>query len=286
MKLERGRVAIVTGASRGIGRAITLALAERGMRVVALARSRDELAAVTAEAQRHAPESIFAVCDVGEWSDVAAAVGRTVERFGRIDLVVNNAGFGSYAPFLAADLEEFHALMRVNYFGSLHVTRAVLPTLLAQRSGHLVFIASIAGRIASPRHTGYAATKFAVVGLAESLAYELEPYGIGITTVNPGTVATDFFARESFEDFPEGPRRMMIPAAAVARDTVRAVERNRAEVFVPRSLRFPYVLKALLPRLFRAGAMRYARRQGMIPVQPIPVAAPQPPAHAAEQRPI
>lgn len=286
MKLDRGRVAIVTGASRGIGRAITIALAERGVRVVALARSRDELAAVTADAQRHAPDSTFAVCDVGVWADVAAAVQQTVDRFGRIDLVVNNAGFGSYAPFLAASLEEFHALMQVNYFGSLHVTRAVLPTLLEQRSGHLVFIASIAGRIASPRHTGYAATKFAVVGLAESLAYELAPYGIRITTVNPGTVATDFFDRESFSDFPEGPRRMMIPAETVARATLRAVERNRSEVFVPRSLRFPYVLNALLPRLFRAGAMRYARRQGMIPVQRIPVDAPQPSAGGAEQRPV
>jgi short-subunit dehydrogenase len=286
MKLDRGRVAIVTGASRGIGRAITLALAARGVRVVALARSRDALAAVTAEAQRSAPESTFAVCDVADPADVVAAVRNTVERFGRIDLVVNNAGFGSYAPFLAADLEEFHALMRVNYFGSLHVTRAVLPTLLEQRSGHLVFIASIAGRIASPRHTGYAATKFAIVGLAESLAYELEPYGIGITTVNPGTVATDFFERESFKDFPEGPRRMMIPAEAVARAMVRAVERNRAEVFVPGSLRFPYVLKALLPRLFRAGVMRYARSQGMIPAQPIMVAPPEPPARPAEQRPL
>ncbi len=286
MQLDRGRVAIVTGASRGIGRAISLALAERGVRIVALARSHDELAGVAAAAQRHAPESTFAVCDVANPAEVAAAVRHTVDRFGRIDLVVNNAGFGSYAPFLAANLEEFHALMQVNYFGSLYVTRAVLPTLLEQRSGHLVFIASIAGRIASPRHTGYAATKFAIVGLAESLAYELEPYGIGITTVNPGTVATDFFERESFKDFPEGPRRMMIPAEAVARATVRAVERNRAEVFVPASLRFPYVLKALLPRLFRAGAMRYARRQGMIPVQPIPMAVPPPLPRAAEQRPM
>lgn len=286
MKLDRGRVAIVTGASRGIGRAITLALAARGVRVVALARSRAELAAVTAEAQRHAPQSTFTVCDVGVWSEAAAAVQDAVARFGRIDLVVNNAGVGSYAPFLTASLEEFHALMRVNYFGSLYVTRAALPILFEQRSGHLVFIASVAGRIASPRHTGYAATKFAVVGLAESLAYEVGPYGIHITTVNPGTVATDFFAHESFKDFPEGPRRMMIPAEAVARVTLRAVERNRTEVFVPRSLRFPYVLKALLPRLFRAGAMRYARRQGMIPAPAIPVSLPQPAAGAAEQRPM
>jgi short-subunit dehydrogenase len=265
MQLDAARVAIVTGASRGIGRAITLALAARGVRVLALARSADDLAAVAAEARRLAPESTSAVCDVGSWADVQTAIASAVERFGRIDVVVNNAGFGSYAPFLEADLDEFHELMRVNYFGSLYVTRAVLPTLLRQRSGHLVFIASVAGRIASPRHTGYAATKFAVVGLAESLAYELEPHGIRITTVNPGTVATDFFNRTSFRDFPEGPRKMMIAPEAVAAATLRAIERETPEVFVPRALRFPYVLKVLAPRLFRAGAMRYARRQGMIP---------------------
>jgi short-subunit dehydrogenase len=99
-------------------------------------------------------------------------------------------------------------------------------------------------------------------------------------------VRTDFFERESFKDFPEGPRRMMIPAEAVARAVVRGVERNRAEVFVPGSLRFAYMLKALLPRLFRVGAMRYARRQGMIPAQPIPVAEPPPLAPTVEQRPM
>jgi hypothetical protein len=265
MKLDASRVAIVTGASRGIGRALTLALARRGVRVVALARSADALGAVVAEAQRYVPECMPAVCDVCAWTDVEAAVAQVIERFGRIDLVVNNAGVGSYAPFLDADLEEFRDLMEVNYFGSLHVTRAALPALMRQRGGHLVFIASVAARIASPRHTGYAPTKFALAGFAESLAYELSPYDIDITTVNPGTVETDFFNRPSFEDFPEGPRRMMIPAEDVARATLRAVERRRTEIFVPRSLRLAYMLKVIAPRLFRAGSMRYARQQGMIP---------------------
>jgi short-subunit dehydrogenase len=203
MKLDRNRVAIVTGASRGIGRAIVVDLARKGVRIAAVARSPEALATVTAEAERHGTECIGTVCDVGSWVEVTRAVDRTLDRFGRLDIVINNAGFGSYAPFLETDLREFHELMRVNFFGSVYVTRAALPTMLRQHEGHLVFMASVAGRIASPRHTGYCPTKFAVVGFAESLAYELRPQGIRVTIVNPGTVDTDFFSRDSFRDFPK-----------------------------------------------------------------------------------
>jgi len=270
MKLNANCVAIVTGASRGIGRAIVMALSRKGVRVVAAARSREGLAAVAADVQRQGSECSAAICDVGSWPDVSAVVQQALDRFGRIDIVINNAGFGSYAPFLDADLQEFHELMRVNYFGSVYTTRAALPTMLRQGSGHLVFVASVAGRIASPRHTGYGPTKFAVVGFAESITYEVRPHKIGVTIVNPGTVDTDFFDRDSFNDFPEGPRKMMISAEKVARATIAAIRWNRPEIYVPRSLRYAHMLKVLAPSLFRAGSMRYARKHGMIPPISVP----------------
>ncbi len=265
MQLDDRRIALVTGASRGIGRAVVLALAARGVRLAALARSTEALDAVAAETRRHGVECLPLACDVGSWTAVERAVGQALDHFGRIDLVVNNAGIGSYHPFLVASLAEFSDLMRVNYFGTLHVTRAALPAMLARREGHLAFIASIAGRIASPRHTAYSPTKFAVVGFAEALAYEVTPHGVGVTIVNPGTVDTAFFDQPSFADFPPGPRAMMISPTVVAAATLRAIERNTMEIFVPGRLRFPHVLKSIFPRLFRAGAMRYAHAQGMIP---------------------
>jgi short-subunit dehydrogenase len=271
MKLDSNRVAIVTGASRGIGRAIAVALARKGVRIAALARSLPALGPVAQEVGRLGVACVPLACDVRSRDEVARAVEHAVAHFGRIDVVVNNAGSGSYAPFFDADLDDFHELMQVNYFGALYMTRSALPCMLRQGSGHVVFVASLAGRIASPRHTAYSPTKFAMIGLAESIAYELEPHGIGVTIVNPGTVDTEFFSSESFHDFPDGPRAMMIPASDVARVTVRAIERNRSEVFVPGRLRFAHLVKALMPAVFRAGARRYARTQGMIPpMAPVP----------------
>lgn len=274
MKLDSGDVALVTGASSGIGRTLSLDLARRGLHVAMLARSGERLKQLADEAGRSGPECLPLVCDVREPDSVESAVEQTVARFGRLDLVVNNAGFGSYIPFANADIEDLRELMEVNYFGAVHVTRAALPRLLERRRGHLVFVASIAGRIPPARHSGYAATKSALIGFAESLALELSADGIGVTIVNPGVVATEFFDRPSFHDFPPALRRRPLSAERVARATLRAVERGRAEIFVPGSLRYAHLLKTLAPRLFRAGSLRFGRKTGMIGPASVPPADP------------
>jgi len=264
MKLESGGVALVTGASSGIGRALSLDLARRGLHVAALARSDGRLKQLAEEAGRSGPECLPLPCDVRDPDAVESAVEQAVARFGRLDLVVHSAGFGSYVPFAHADIEDLRALMEVNYFGAVHVTRAALPRLIERRRGHLVFVASIAGRIPPARHTGYAATKSALIGFAESLDLELSADGIGVTIVNPGVVATEFFDRPSFSDFPPALRRRPLSPERVARATLRAVEREQPEIFVPGSLRYAHLLKTLAPRLFRAGSLRFGRRTGMI----------------------
>lgn len=264
MKLDSGDVALVTGASSGIGRALSLALARRGLHVAALARSAGRLKELADEAGRSGRECLPLVCDVRDPESVERAVEQTVARFGRLDLVVNNAGFGAYAPFASSDDAELRELMEVNYFGAVHVTRAALPRLVERRRGHLVFIASIAGRIPSARHSGYAATKSALIGFAESLALELSADDIGVTIVNPGIVATEFFDRPGFRDFPPALHRRPLSPERVARATLRAVEREQPEIFVPRSLRYAHLLKILAPRLFRAGSLRFGRKTGMI----------------------
>ena len=278
MNLDSGAVALVTGASSGIGRALSLALAHRGLNVAALARSDGRLKALADEASRSGPECLPLVCDVRDPESVERAVEQTVVRFGRLDLVVNNAGFGSYTPFASAEDAELRELMEVNYFGAVHVTRAALPRLLERRCGHFVFVASIAGRIPPARHSGYAATKSALIGFAESLALELSADGIGVTVVNPGVVATEFFDRPGFGDFPPALRRRPLSPERVARATLRAVEREQPEIFVPGSLRYAHLLKTLAPRLFRAGSLRFGRKTGMIAPVSVPHARDDSPA--------
>ncbi len=281
MNLDSGAVALVTGASSGIGRALSLALAHRGLHVAALARSDGRLKALADEASRSGPECLPLVCDVRDPESVERAVEQTVVRFGRLDLVVNNAGFGSYAPFASAEDAELHELMEVNYFGAVHVTRAALRRMLERgqrRRGHLVFIASVAGRIPPARHSGYAATKSALIGFAESLALELSADGIGVTFVNPGVVATEFFDRPGFGDFPPALRRRPLSPERVARATLRAVEREQPEIFIPGSLRYAHLLKSLAPRLFRAGSLRFGRKTGMIAPASVPHARDDSPA--------
>jgi short-subunit dehydrogenase len=279
MKLESGGVALVTGASSGIGRALSLALARRGLHVAALARSGGRLKALADEVGRSGPECLPLVCDVRDPDSVATVVEQTVARFGRLDLIVNNAGFGSYTALSNADPGELRELMEVNYFGAVHVTRAALPMLVERRRGHLVFVASVAGRIPPARHSGYAATKSALIGFAESLSLELDAAHIGVTIVNPGIVSTGFFDRPDFRDFPAVLRRQTIPPDRVARATLRAIERDLPEIFVPGSLRYAHLLKTLAPRLFRAGSLRFARRTGMIEApsgRPAPSSRPAP----------
>ena len=178
-----GKVALVTGASRGIGAAVASALAGQGVRLGLASRSGADLGIDDAVAQP---------CDVRDQSALERIVAATVARFGRLDILVVNAGVGAYGPFLdlpAADLEE---MIDVNVKGALYAVRAALPELLRSDAADIVTIASEAGRRGLPYEATYCASKFAQVGLTRALDHELREHGIRCTSVCPGGVATDF----------------------------------------------------------------------------------------------
>jgi short-subunit dehydrogenase len=246
-----GSVAVVTGASRGIGREVVRLAAKRGAQVGLISRSQDELDALLSEI---GGTGTVAVGDVGDRASITAALSSIERALGPIDILVANAGIGAYGAFAETDVEVFERLMRVNYLGTVYAMKAVLPGMIERRRGHIVNVASIAGRIGAPLEAAYSATKFAVAGLTEAVAIELVHKGVGVSMVNPGPVATDFFDARGAPYKRKTPKP--VSAERVARDVIAAVERNRLETYVPRWLRPAALSRHLLPPLYKAGTVR------------------------------
>ena len=184
------KAVLITGCSTGIGRAAAQLFASRGWSVTATMR-RPEAAGDLAAAGAIRVEPL----DVVDVASVERAVQRALEAFGRLDVVVNNAGFGAFGPFETASRELIERQIGTNLVGVFNVTRAALPAMRAQKSGVIVNISSIGGLTTLPLNSIYHATKYAVVGFTEGLNYELEPFGIRAKVVAPGGVATDFATR-------------------------------------------------------------------------------------------
>ncbi|MGW1847672.1 oxidoreductase [Streptomyces sp. NPDC001966] len=186
----------VTGASRGLGAEITREALERGHSVIATARD----ASAVLRAYPHEPDGLLAVdADVTEPEQLAAAVEAGLAKFGRIDVVVNNAGYGLTGAIEETSDKAVRALFDVNVFGVLNTLRATLPTLRAQRSGHVLNIGSVGGFATASAVGLYGASKFAVEGISEALLGELAPLGVRVTIVEPGGFRTDFLSASSMQ---------------------------------------------------------------------------------------
>ncbi|WP_309122750.1 SDR family oxidoreductase [Paenibacillus sp.] len=226
-----GKIAVVTGASGGIGGAVAEALHERGAHVVLAARSVDKL---NDFAGKLGSRATAIALDVADERSVARAFEEIEARFGRVDLLVNNAGFGRFELVADAPADSFESMMNVNYFGTVRCTRAALPGMLSRREGWIVNVASIAGKTATAKSAGYAATKHAVLGFTNALRQELHGTGIRVVAVNPGPVRTAFFDLADPEGgYVNGVKSMMVTPERVARETLAGLDRGRAEVNVP-----------------------------------------------------
>jgi NADP-dependent 3-hydroxy acid dehydrogenase YdfG len=187
----KGRVALVTGASSGIGAATATSLAGAGARVVAAARRTGRLTELIERLRHAGGEAIAVEADVADRASAERMVATTVERFGRLDILVNNAGVMKLAPFADSAPEDWRQMIDVNLMGLLYCTRAAVPHLKRAGGGHIVNISSVAGRLAFPSGAVYTATKFAVVGFSEALRREHIADKIRVTVIEPGAVATE-----------------------------------------------------------------------------------------------
>lgn len=242
-------MAVITGASSGIGAATAVACAREGMRVVLAARRPDRLAGVAADVRAAGGEARVVPTDVGDPQAVGALVDATVAGWGRLDVLVNNAGIGLLAAVEDTRATDFERLLRVNFLGAVYATLAALPHMRRQGGGHIVNVASVIGKRASPFRAAYVASKFALVGFSEALRMELRPAGIHVTCVCPVGTATEFFEAEENRLGIPGRRGPVQPAERFARAIVAALRRPRPEVHPYPPARALFVLNALAPGL-------------------------------------
>jgi short-subunit dehydrogenase len=241
-----GRVALVTGASSGIGRALAGALAKRGIRVKATGRDRAALDALT--------ESVGADVLAADLTE-EGGVDRVAAWAGPVDILVNNAGVGWTGPFDAMAAAAIEELTTVNLVAPILLTRALVGPMIERGEGHIVNVSSIAGHVGVGNEAVYSATKAALVAFTDSLRYELTGTGVGLTLVSPGVVETPFFERAGRRYTRSFPR--MISADRVASAIVRAIERDASDVFVPRWMAVPARIRGAWPRLYRRLASRF-----------------------------
>jgi NAD(P)-dependent dehydrogenase (short-subunit alcohol dehydrogenase family) len=245
------RVAVVTGASSGIGESLARLLATRGWHCVLLARREERL--------RPLAESIggeYELCDVADRASVEQAAARVLERHPQIKLLVNNAGVAARATFLDGDPEVFESVMRTNYLGGIWCLRAFLPALEAAAPSDVVNVVSVAGVVAFPPSGPYSASKHAQLAFSRATAAQLRPRGIRVHTVKPGFVETEGFPQKWL---PGGARRFVVGPARIAAHIVASVEKGRGETTVPGYYAVGGVAQALLPNLLTRVLARSGR---------------------------
>lgn len=249
---------IITGASGGIGTALSIALAQQGAHLALIARQAQELETLAARIKTINPSTsvIWIACDVSDRTAVNQAWETLNATWGGVDLLINNAGWGHHGLFINTDLTLAEDIFHTNVMGSLNWTKVVLPTMVKQKLGWIVFMSSIAGRIGVPDESLYVASKFAITGFAEALSMEVEDAGIHITTVFPLAVDTPFFSAKARQRLPPKTLRTMIKPQDLAQDIIQGLRQGKRYLTVPRQYRLIYGIKALWPDFFRSQTKR------------------------------
>ena len=251
------KVVVITGASSGIGKEVAKEFAKLNAFLALVSRDKNKLEETAKELSKYKTEILICPCDVSQKDQVSKMSKNILDKFGNIDVLVNNAGFGIYGSIVETKIEEIESQMATNYFGMIYCTKAFLPKMLENKCGHIVNVASVAASFGIPAMASYCASKFAMLGFSESLYHELRGTGVGITVVSPIMVRTSFFDHNSFGKMPR--YSTALSANTVAKAVVRASSSPRLEIVVPQIIRiaiwmkqtFPYLINLIVGKIFR-----------------------------------
>lgn len=231
MQNLNNRNALITGAGKGIGKAVAIALAAEGVNVALLARTKTDLEQVAKEIEPYGVKTVIVTADIADIDSVNQAVNTVLAEFKTIDILINNAGIGKFGKFLDLAPQDFENIIKVNLFGIYYATRAVLPGMIEQQGGDIINISSTAGLKGAAITSAYSASKFAVMGLTESLMQEVRKHNIRVTALTPSTVATDMAINLNLTD---GNPEKVMQAEDIAEVIVAQLKLNR-RVFIKES---------------------------------------------------
>ncbi|MDR7075175.1 short-subunit dehydrogenase [Neobacillus niacini] len=248
----KGKNIVITGASGGIGAEIAKLCGASGANLVLIARSIEKLNQLQTELQqKHQVRVDVYQLDVSDTDKVKEVFNKILEKIDHIDILVNNAGFGVFREAHEATMTEIKGMFDVNVVGLMACTSMVLPKMRERRFGHIINIASQAGKIATPKSSVYSATKHAVLGYTNSLRMELSDYNVWVTSVNPGPIATNFFnIADEKGTYVKNVKRYMLQPEYVAKKVVDSMLTKTREINLPRWMNMGSVVYVLFPRLF------------------------------------
>lgn len=239
------RIVLITGASSGIGEEIAKQLVMRGDFPILLARNRTALQ----NFKEIYPNCAIFPCDVTHQTEIDQLIPQIIQQFGRVDVLINNAGYGRFGHFLDISIEDYEGMMNTNYLGTVRMIHATLPYMLKQGGGRIINISSIAGLIGSPNLAAYSASKFALMGLSESLHMEFSPT-IQVGILCPGPVQTPFFGGNKLTQyFPPLIARQQMDPQTVAKHAIKLIDQPRLKV-IPFPLRLALTLRKFAPNVF------------------------------------
>ena len=233
MEQLKGKTALITGGSRGIGKAIAIALAKEGVDIIITGRNKSSLLHAQTAISEHSEKVMYAVMDVSKRNEVDTVIADIIEKSAPIDILINNAGIGAFGGFLELQPEQWEEIIQVNLLGVYYTTRAILPGMIARKTGDIINISSTAGLRGAPVTSAYSASKFGLLGLTESLMLEVRKHDIRVSALTPSTVATDMAVDLKLTD---GNPNKVLQAEDLAELVVAQLKLNRRALLKTASL--------------------------------------------------